>query len=46
MNYDVHAATAEFTDMMYANYFAPLINGPNIITEASATLIDDIFSSD
>ena len=23
VNYDVHAATAEFTDMMYANSFVP-----------------------
>ena len=33
MNYDVHAATAEFTDMMYANSFVPLINRPTRITE-------------
>ena len=46
MNYDVHAATAEFTDMMYANSFVPLINRPTRITESSATLIDNIFSND
>ena len=43
MNYDVHAATAEFTDMIYANSFS---NRPTKITESSATLIDNIFSND
>ena len=46
LNYDLHTATAEFTDMMYANSFVPLINRPTRITESSATLIDNIFSND
>ena len=45
MNYDVHAPTAEFTDMMYAISFVPLINRPTRITESSATLIDNIFNN-
>ena len=35
MTYDAHAATAEFTDMMYANSTVPLINKPTRITESS-----------
>ena len=46
MNYDVHAATAKFTDMMYANSFVPLINRPTRITESSPTLIDNICIND
>ena len=46
MNHDVHAGTVEFTDMMYANSFVPLINRPTRITESSATLIDNIISND
>ena len=45
MNYDVHAATAEFTDVMYANSFVPLINRQTKITESSATLIDNILAT-
>ena len=44
VNYDAHGATDEFTYMMYANSFVPLINRPTRITESSATLIDNIFS--
>ena len=45
MNYDLHAATAEFTDMMFANSFVPLINRPTRITGSSATLIDNILGT-
>ena len=34
-----------FLDIMYANYFIPLINRPTRITRESSTLIDDIFSN-
>ena len=46
LNYDVHKNTAEFTDMMYANSFIPLVTRPTRITQSSATLIDNIFTND
>ena len=46
LNYDMHTATAVFTDMVYASSFVPQINRPTRIIESSATLIDNIFSSD
>ena len=46
LNYDVHYNTAEFTDMMYANSFIPLVTRPTRITQSSATLIDNIFTND
>ena len=46
LNYDVHNNTAEFTDMMYANSFIPLVTRPTRITQSSATLIDNIFTND
>ena len=46
MNYDMHTATAEFTDVMHASSFVPLINRSTRITESSATLIDNILSND
>ena len=45
MNYDVHVTTTEFTVMMYANSFVPLINRPTRITESPATLIDNILAT-
>ena len=46
LNYDVHNNTAEFTDMMYANSFMPVVTHPTRITQSSATLIDNIFTND
>ena len=46
VNYDVHNNTAEFTDMMYAKSFIPLVTRPTRITQSSATLIDNIFTND
>ena len=45
LNYDVHNNTAEFTDMMYANSFIPLVTRPTRITLSSAPLIDNIFTN-
>ena len=46
LNYDVHNNTAEFTDIMYANSFIPLVTRPTRITLSSAPLIDNIFTND
>ena len=46
LNYYVHTATAEFTEMMYESSFVPHINRPKRIIESLATLIDNIFSND
>ena len=43
--HEIHHPTENFLDIMYANYFIPLINRPTRITRESSTLIDDIFSN-
>ena len=42
---EIHDPTENFLDIMYANYFIPLIHRPTRITRESSTLIDDIFSN-
>ena len=42
---DTHKPTNDFINMMFANSLIPLINRPTRVTSKSATLIDNIFSS-
>ena len=46
LNYESHAQTAQFVDMMSSNVFLPLITRPSRVTATSATLIDNIFTND
>ena len=45
LNSESHDLTNEFVDLMYCNEFLPLISRPTRITSTSATLIDNIFTS-
>ena len=45
LNYESHAQTAQFVDMMSSNGFLPLITRPSRVTATSATLIDNIFTN-
>ena len=44
-NYESHAQTAQFVDMMSSNGFLSLITCPSRVTATSATLIDNIFTN-
>ena len=46
LNYDLHSATVEFLDTLYAYVTLPLISRPTKITQSSATAIDNIFTND
>ena len=45
LKHEIYHPTENFLDIMYANYFIPLINRPTRITRESSTLIDNIFSN-
>ena len=45
MNYQTNSLTGEFLDSIYSNLSCPLINRPTRITAHSATLIDNIITS-
>ena len=45
LNYESHAQTAQFVDMMSSNGFLPLITRPARVTATSVTLIDNIFTN-
>ena len=45
LKHEINHPTVNFLDIMYANYFIPLINRPTRITIESSTLIDNIFSN-
>ena len=46
LNYESHAQTAQFVDMMSSNvFFLPLVTRPSRVTATSATLIDNIFTN-
>ena len=44
LKHEIHQPIENFLDIMYANYFIPLINRPTGITRESSTLIDNTFS--
>ena len=43
LNFDKHAETTSFVDMLHAQSFVSPINSPTRVTKNSATLIDNIF---
>ena len=43
LNYDSHTATNEFANMMFSHHFQPCILHPSRITDASSTIIDNIY---
>ena len=45
LNFDKHAETTSFVDLLHANSFVSLINRPTRVTTNSATLIDNIFTN-
>ena len=45
LNAEKHTYTNEFIDVLFMNYFVPLIDKPTRIREKSATLIDNIFTN-
>ena len=45
LNFDKHAETTSFVDMLHAHSFVSLINRPTRVTKKSATLIDNIFTN-
>jgi hypothetical protein len=45
LNTDTHLPTSEFTDLNFSQSLFPTINKPTRITNTSATLIDNIFTS-
>ena len=45
LNFDKHAETTSFVDMLHAHSFVSLINRPTRVTKNSATLIDNIFTN-
>ena len=45
MNHQSHSVTGEFLDALYSNMFFPLVMRPTRITCHSATLIDNISST-
>ena len=45
LNFDKHAETTSFVDMLHAQSFVSLINRPTRVTKNSATLIDNIFTN-
>ena len=45
LNYNKHAETTSFIDIMYAHSFLSLINRPTRVAKESATLIDNIFTN-
>ena len=45
LNYETHAQTGSFFDMLSSNGFLPLITRPTRVTATSATLIDNIFTN-
>ena len=45
LNYYHHAETRDYVDTMYSNAFLPLITKSTRITPTSATLIDNIYST-
>ena len=45
LNYESHAQTVPFIDMMSSNSFLPLITRPSRVPATSTTLIDNIFTN-
>jgi hypothetical protein len=45
LHYDTHQPTSDFIDLNFTQTLFPLINKPTRITDKSATLIDNIFST-
>ena len=45
LNFDKHAETTSFVDLLHAHSFVSLINRPTRVTTNSATLIDNIFTN-
>ena len=45
LNFDKHAETTSFVDILHAHSFVSLINRPTRVTKNSATLIDNIFTN-
>ena len=45
LNAETHPLTNEFTDINFEHSFFPLINKPTLLTNSSATLIDNIFTN-
>ena len=45
LNIDKHQDSQDFIDLMYSNSFLPAITKPTRVTAKSATLIDNIFST-
>ena len=45
LNYESHAQTAQFVDLISSNVYFPLITRPSRVTATSATLIDNIFTN-
>ena len=45
LNFDKHAETTSFVDMLHAQSFVSLINRPTRVTKNSATLINNIFTN-
>ena len=45
LNIDKHQDSQDFADLMYSNSFLPAITKPTRVTAKSATLIDNIFST-
>ncbi|KAK2186295.1 hypothetical protein NP493_206g01002 [Ridgeia piscesae] len=45
-NYGSHTETPDYIDAMFQHSFIPLINKPTRITTTTATVIDNIYSSD
>ena len=43
---DSHSPTQDFLNILYSNYFYPIIHKPSIrVTDRSATLIDNILTN-
>ena len=45
LNYGRHSNTTDFVDILHANSFMSLINGPTRVKQKAATLIDNIFTN-
>ena len=43
LHYGSHTTVTQFLDLMYSNFFSPLIDQPTHVTSTSATLIDNVF---
>ena len=45
LNVESHSLTTNFDDLMYSHQMIALITHPTIVTENSASLIDNIFTN-